>query len=368
MLPVPSRPFFGRSMNYISSSDIRKAIGEEKAQYLEQNGSILPPHPGMLNCYMLAVILGNPITEEVLSPGERAFRKQEAEEASTKALQVFQNVKRVPIPPVIKVPFKESDYYQEETITGLNPSFVCAHPKARPYYLNNHFSLSTKAQIYAVQFFALFETFNNGHGRNDSAYAMENFTGILLSSLSRYNTEIASPEGIVKALRLTFSVFRDRIESVGYKLRNTTAAAAIIIDNHLWTINVGPSMTFISSKETMEKTRCVQSALESSTGSVQRKEDLWASARITMTAFEDIPKGSVGVIGSRGLFSKISPKNVCNGLEVYLANRQDPPASLSDIAINMIFSARQYRKPIENASVLVFGFQTRRDSEEYVFI
>ena len=357
------------SSSFVPLSEIRKAIGEQCALWLEQKGSILPPHPDMLYAYVERAQLGRPFTEKALSEAERNFRKkdvslsQASTSSSTKELQALQEALS-PTPSFLI--FRPEEYYQKKLEIGLYPSVFCAYPNVEPYHLGGQFVLTVVTKKYPVQFFALFETVHHKTHRlpneNDCSYATEIFETILKKSLEDYNTRVFSIEGVKRALNLAFSRFRDQIGAVGYRLSETTATAALIIDKHLWTVKVGPSGAFISSKVAMKETDFFHQNLEKSTGDVQ---GLWDQAEMTITPLEKIPKGSFGVVGSGKLLSKISPKAICKGIEVYQAKYRESP--LSRIAESIIFSARLHpRSPVQEASVILFAFEGKE--EDYVLV
>ena len=180
------------SSSFVPLSEIRKAIGEQCALWLEQKGSILPPHPDMLYAYVERAQLGRPFTEKALSEAERNFRKkdvslsQASTSSSTKELQALQEALS-PTPSFLI--FRPEEYYQKKLEIGLYPSVFCAYPNVEPYHLGGQFVLTVVTKKYPVQFFALFETVHRTNSM-DFSYAVGIFQKILQSSLESYNKVI----------------------------------------------------------------------------------------------------------------------------------------------------------------------------------
>ena len=117
---------------------------------------------------------------------------------------------------------------------GMRPTMEDAH-------LASEFSLTIGEKTYPVQLFGIFD----GHRGSKAANLLEeSFQKELQKQLLKYNQAGLSDEGIFNALKLTFVEFQIA-HSREFMNSGSTATVAMILDEKIWTANVGDSRTVL---------------------------------------------------------------------------------------------------------------------------
>lgn len=105
------------------------------------------------------------------------------------------------------------------------------------------FNLTIAGRNYPIQLFGIFD----GHGGRDAArYVRDNLKSKLSQALVEFNPQGLSDAGIWKALKMTTvrlnRDFKNRFGAIAQD-QGTTATIAMILDQKLWTANVGDART-----------------------------------------------------------------------------------------------------------------------------
>lgn len=150
-----------------------------------------------------------------------------------------------------------SDWHGHEERVG-NRQVGIAHAQGRrgtmeDEHLATSFDLVIGARHYPVQLFGIFD----GHGGPEaSRFVRDNLQRKLQETLAEFNQNGLSEGGIWKALKKTcIRLNRDFKNLHGAVANNqgTTATIAMILDNQLWTANVGDSRTVLDNNGTPEQ-------------------------------------------------------------------------------------------------------------------
>lgn len=123
-------------------------------------------------------------------------------------------------------------------------------PTMEDEHLATSFNLNIAGRNYPIQLFGIFD----GHGGRDAArYVRDNLRNKLQEALVEFNAGNLSDVGIWKALKMTtVRLNRDFKNAYGARSENqgTTATIALILDQKLWTANVGDARTVLDNNGT----------------------------------------------------------------------------------------------------------------------
>src|ERR1700722_11328682 len=136
----------------------------------------------------------------------------------------------------------------EEGEVGGLPVGICYTQGRRPTMEDEQirvaFPLHISGKDYPVQLFGIFD----GHGGEGSfseasRYVCEHLQEKLKANLEKFNSSGFTDQGIYYALKATFiELNKDYVNSEGfYENDGTTATVAMVLDDKLWTANVGDS-------------------------------------------------------------------------------------------------------------------------------
>lgn len=114
--------------------------------------------------------------------------------------------------------------------------------------LAKKFNLSIGGKNYPIQLFGVFD----GHGGDDvSTFVRDGLLTQLSEALCRFNSIQLTTQGIFRALKSTFAHLHKDLENVyAARVQGTTATIAMILDDKLWTANVGDSRTVLDNAGT----------------------------------------------------------------------------------------------------------------------
>lgn len=136
----------------------------------------------------------------------------------------------------------------EEVVDGVNVGLSDVQgrkPAMEDEYLAAAFKLEIAGRTHPVRLFGIFD----GHGgRLAARFVKENLAKKLQEVLVEFNPEGLTDTGIWNALKMACVRLNRDLESThAYETRNqgTTATIAMLLDNKLWTANVGDSRTIL---------------------------------------------------------------------------------------------------------------------------
>jgi serine/threonine protein phosphatase PrpC len=142
-----------------------------------------------------------------------------------------------------------ADWPMHEERVGSLPVGICHAQGRRPTMEDEHlavaFDLNIAGRQYPIQLFGVFD----GHGGPLAAqFVRDNLQRKLEEALREFNTASLTDAGIWRALKMTpvrlnQDFKRQQGELADYN--GTTATIAMILDNKLWTANVGDSRTVL---------------------------------------------------------------------------------------------------------------------------
>lgn len=216
----------------------------------------------LFNCFGL---FSRSATSPAISPSERENRLSKNEASIHRSLeaQMQRNAEQMANEPVKQFQYlnaANSDLdatgpwnAHEEQVGNLQVGV--AHAKGRrPAMEDEHlaasFDLMLRGRRYPVQLFGIFD----GHGGPmASRFVRDRLQQKLQETLVEFNQNGLSEAGIWRALKMTcVRLNRDFKNLFGADANNqgTTATIAMILDNHLWTANVGDSRTVLDNNGT----------------------------------------------------------------------------------------------------------------------
>jgi len=179
-------------------------------------------------------------------------------------------------------------------------------PTMEDEHLALSFDLRVSGRSYPLQLFGVFD----GHGGNVAAqYVRDHLAGKLQEALLEFNAQGLSDAGIWKALKMTtVRMHREFREGFGQVARRqgTTATIAMILDNKLWTANVGDARTVLDNNGT-----AMQLTEDAKPADLRYRRDI--EARGGRVEFNGCPRinGDLAVaraIGDHRLGEAISPR------------------------------------------------------------
>ncbi len=120
-------------------------------------------------------------------------------------------------------------------------------------HLAASFDLVIRGQHYPIQLFGIFD----GHGGATAArYVSDNLRRKLSEALREFNANGLTQAGIWKALKMAFVRLNEDFKNLHGETaleQGTTATVAMILNNQLWTANVGDSRTVLDNNGTAEQ-------------------------------------------------------------------------------------------------------------------
>lgn len=329
----------------------------------------------LLNCFGLF---------RSLSPSERENRLSKDAAAIHRSLdaQMQRNAEQMANEPIKRFQYLNatSSWNAHEERVGNMQVGVAHEQGRRPTMEDEHLAVSFDVMIgnrrYPIQLFGIFD----GHGGSmASRFVRDNLQRKLQEALVEFNQNGLSEAGIWKALKMTCvrlnRDFKNLNETVS-RNQGTTATIAMIIDDHLWTANVGDSRTVLDNNGTPVQLShdakpdddCYRRGIEHRGGKVindgrvprvngdlavaraigdhRLNGAISARPKITKMPMAQIQPGSHLILCCDGVYDVSRTVDVVAAAH---ANRNLPPATL---ARNIIYSAHQAGST-DNLSALV---------------
>ncbi len=164
-----------------------------------------------------------------------------------------QQMEQEPVKSFHYLPAPSAGWSAQEEMVGTFPVGICHAQGRRPTMEDEHLATSFQVQIagrnYPVQLFGVFD----GHGGPKAAeFVRDHLKEQLESSLRQFNPNGLTDAGIWRALKITFirlnqdfkNMYGNHPHSIAHN-QGTTATMAMILDNKLWTANVGDARTVL---------------------------------------------------------------------------------------------------------------------------
>ncbi len=269
---------------------------------------------------------------------------------------------------------KKAPELQAETVKVEGLEIGIAHsigrrPTMEDEHLAASFDLFIGGQIYLGKVFGIFD----GHaGKEAACFLRDHLREKLIEKLEAFNPVQLTDEGIWNALKMTFVELNEQFTGTG----GSTATVAMILDEKLWTANVGDSRTILQNGDQVFQlsedakpgysdyhTRYTQGiinrngfadadrvngrvAMARAVGDHNIGSGLSARPKITQISLANILPESHLILGSDGIYDGASTKQV--GTAVY-QHRQESPEMLATNILNTSYDSQ----PRDNRSIMV---------------
>jgi serine/threonine protein phosphatase PrpC len=240
--------------------------------------------------------------------------------------------------------------------------FIGRRPTMEDEHLATSFNLNVGNKVYPIQLFGIFD----GHaGGQASRYVKENLELKLHETLHEFCSTGLTDEAIWNALKMTFVKLEEEFTE---RQPGTTATVAMILDQKIWTANVGDSRTILDNgiqltEDAKPTDPYYLKGIENRGGTVfyNRVNGILAVARaigdqnvgavsprpkIYDYPIANIPKGSHLILTCDGIYDVSSTRQIARAV------RSHKDLSAEELAKNIVYSAYEANSG-DNLSALV---------------
>ncbi len=281
--------------------------------------------------------------------------------------------------------FEAYGFHSESTTVGGLEVGIChargLRKEMEDEHLATEFNLIIGDRLYPVQLFGIFD----GHGGQiASQFNLIHLEAQLKKALCEFNPNGLTEEGIWHALKKTFVRLHEdfKEQHPNDKTQGTTSTVAMILNNNLWTANVGDSRTILDNngipiqmtEDAKPNGERYKKNIEKRGGSVQKYEKGWKiiqngrylsvaratgdhhfgeainpRPKITVKPLSEIDPGSHLILCCDGIYDVSRTSDIVKA--VHDANEEGKPTA-GDLARNTVYSALQAGSR-DNLSALV---------------